>query len=89
MEPWIHSNFRAPWDAPQAPHEGASSVFNRMRALDTHQAAAPVRLEGSAGIDLKIKVEADKDSVVKEVTQAIRASGNLSDDTGTTMAPTQ
>jgi hypothetical protein len=49
----------------------------------------PVKLEGSAGIDLKIEVSADSDSVVRKVAQFIRASGNLRDDTGTTMAPTQ
>ena len=49
----------------------------------------PVKLEGSAGIDLKIEVSADNDSVVRKVAQFIRTSGNMRDDTGTTMAPTQ
>ena len=48
----------------------------------------PVKLEGSAGIDLKIEVSADSDSVVRKVAQFIRTSGNMRDDTGTTMAPT-
>jgi len=46
-----------------------------------------VKLEGSAGIDLKIEVSADADSVVRRVEQSIFASGNLRDDTGTTMRP--
>jgi hypothetical protein len=49
----------------------------------------PVKLEGSAGINLKIEVSADSDSVVKKVAQFISTSGNMRDDTGTTMAPTQ
>ena len=49
----------------------------------------PVKLEGSAGIDLKIEVSADNNSVVRKVAQFIRTSGNMRDDTGTTMAPTQ
>jgi hypothetical protein len=49
---------------------------------------ASVKLEGSAGINLKIEVSADADSIVRKVEQSIFASGNLRD-MGTTMAPTQ
>jgi hypothetical protein len=48
-----------------------------------------VKLEGKADIGLKIEVSADADSVVRRVEQTIFASGNLRDDTGTTMRPGQ
>jgi hypothetical protein len=48
-----------------------------------------VKLEGKADIGLKIEVSADADSVVRRVEQSIFASGNLRDDTGTTMRPGQ
>ena len=48
-----------------------------------------VKLEGSAGIDIKIEVSADANSVVRRVEQSIFARGNLRDDTGTTMRPGQ
>lgn len=94
MHPWIKSNFRMPWELPEAPHEAGSSVFKRMRALKSTGASAegegstPVRLEGSANIGLKVEVSPSPDFVVK-VEQQINAHGNLSGPTGVSMAPGQ
>ena len=47
----------------------------------------PVKLEGSAAIDMRVEVAPSSDFLIK-VSRSIRTSGNLSDD-GTTMAPGQ
>ncbi|MGD9657400.1 MAG: hypothetical protein AB7U61_07125 [Methylocystis sp.] len=49
------------------------------------QIKAEAELKGKADVTVKVEVKTDKDSVVKEVTQQIQASGNMRSDVGTTM----
>ncbi|MGJ0503981.1 MAG: hypothetical protein ACR65X_09605 [Methylocystis sp.] len=60
-----------------------SEVAAGLRGLGANGIKA--ELKGTADVNVRVTVATDKDSVVREVTQAVRAEGNMRSDVGTTM----
>lgn len=74
------------WAGIGAKQKSWSEVAAGLRGMGANgQIKAEAELKGAADVNVKVTVETDKDSVVREVTQNIRASGNMRSDVGTTM----